>query len=44
MDFFLVFLGVLWLAFRVGREDGKWGWFIFLFLVILIGFICALID
>lgn len=25
MDYFLAFIGLLWLTFRIGKEDGKWG-------------------
>lgn len=24
MDYFLAFIGLLWLTFRIGKEDGKW--------------------
>ena len=44
MDYFLAFIGLLWLAFRIGKEDGKWGCFTVLIVIILIGVIAALID
>lgn len=39
VEYFLTFLEVLWLAYRLGKEDGKWGCFTFLVIIILIGVI-----
>lgn len=44
MGYFFAFLGVLWLAYRLGKEDGKWGCFTFLIIIILIGVIGAAIK
>ncbi|MCQ4794900.1 hypothetical protein NE604_04480 [Anaerofustis stercorihominis] len=44
MDYFLAFIGLLWLTFRIGKEDGKWGCFTVLIVIVLIGVIAALID
>lgn len=44
MDFFLAFIGLLWLTFRIGEKDGKWGCFTVLIVIVLIGAIAALID
>lgn len=39
MDFFFAFLGLIWLTYRLGKEDGKWGCFTFLMIIILIAVI-----
>lgn len=39
MDFFFAFLGLIWLTYRLGKEDGKWGHFTFLMIIILIAVI-----
>ncbi len=44
MGYFFAFLGVLWLAYRLGKEDGKWGCFTFLIIIILIALIGTLLD
>lgn len=44
MDFFFAFIGLLWLTFRIGKEDGKWGCFTVLIVIVLIGVIVTLID
>lgn len=44
MEYFFAFLGVLWLAYRIGKEDGKWGCFTILVIIILIAVIDAAVK
>lgn len=39
MEYFFAFLGLLWLTYRFGKNDRKWGCFILLIIIILIGII-----
>ena len=44
MDYFFAFCGGLWLAYQLGKKEGKWGCFTFLRIIILIGIIGAAIK
>ena len=37
----LTILSVLWIAWSLGKEDGKWGLLIFLGILFLVGFIAT---
>jgi hypothetical protein len=38
---FLALIALLWIAYKLGKEDGKWGLLIFIGIVFLIGLVMA---
>ena len=42
MDFFFAFLGLLWLSYKIGKNDKNRGYFTVMIIIIIIGVIGAL--
>jgi len=41
---FLALIALVWIAYKLGKEDGKWGLLIVIGIVFLIGFLMALVK
>ena len=41
---FLALIAIVWIAYKLGKEDGKWGLLIVIGIVFLIGFLMALVK
>ncbi len=39
---FLALIALLWIAYKLGKEDGKWGLLIVIGIVFLVGFVVSL--
>ena len=39
---FLALIALLWIAYKLGKEDGKWGLLIVIGIVFLVGFVVLL--
>ena len=39
---FLALIALLWIAYNLGKEDGKWGLLIVIGIVFLVGFVVSL--